>query len=251
MRTFTMATTPESPCGTPLSAAMVTADQRDCAWTTILGFGSLLSQRSAQCTCPNLRNFQLARVKHFRRVFAHPAAVFFERGIARPETLEVSSLSTEPCAGATFVVAAFEVPRAEVPGLLAREEEFDFVRIPFFDLATDAPLGTGFMCTRSTDEEAFGARGLRPKYEALLGPHFPTVSIWSWGPDSGILPCPVYCRHCVLAASAPTVPKVATDSFLDETFLADRTTSLRDHLANHPHVMECEPPESLKERYSG
>ena len=43
----------------------------------------------------------------------------------------------------------------------------------------------------------------------------------------------------------------ALESFLDDTYLADRKTTLREYLASHPHVMASEPPPSLAERYSG
>ncbi len=59
---------------------------------TILGFGSLLSQKSSRVTFPTLRNFRLGRVRDHRRVFAHPASIFFQRGIANLDTLEMSSL---------------------------------------------------------------------------------------------------------------------------------------------------------------
>jgi len=49
-------------------------------YVTIVGFGSLLSKRSALTTTPSLRNYQYVRVKGYQRLFAHPAAIFFERG---------------------------------------------------------------------------------------------------------------------------------------------------------------------------
>ena len=83
-------------------------------------------------------------------------------------------------------------------------------------------------------------------------PHFGFTSIWEgWAPDSGLLPTPVYCRHCVLASQKPTVPQEAADSFLDETLLCDRRTTLREYLDRSPHVMATEPPPELVGRYSG
>ena len=73
----------------------------------IIGFGSLLSgkavifiigmydryilspyiETSARSTFgEELTNFRLARVQNYRRVFAHPASIFFQRGIAKLET---------------------------------------------------------------------------------------------------------------------------------------------------------------------
>jgi hypothetical protein len=78
---------------------------------TILGFGSLLSERSSRTTFPDLQNFRLGRVPNYRRVFGHPASIFFQRGIANLETKEISSLSAEPCPGhAGFVCSVFDVP---------------------------------------------------------------------------------------------------------------------------------------------
>ena len=62
-------------------------------------------------------------------------------------------------------------------------------------------------------------------------------------------PCPVYLRHCVLAAEK--CGDAARDSFLDETFLVDRSTTVRQHLAAHPEVMATRPPPELEGRYSG
>jgi hypothetical protein len=47
------------------------------------------------------------------------------------------------------------------------------------------------------------------------------------------------------------VPQEASDSFLDETFLCDRSTTLREYLAATPAVMATAPPPELVGRYSG
>ena len=81
------------------------------------------------------------------------------------------------------------------------------------------------------------------------------LSVWDdWTSDSGILPCPVYLRHCLLASRRDDVCQEARDSFLDETFLADRVTTLRDYIEKDEkgnRVMEMRPPKELQGRYSG
>lgn len=77
---------------------------------SVAGFGSLLSESSARSTFPDLRRFRACKIKGYRRVFAHTASVFFQRGIARPATREISSLSCEPQQGQEIVVSVFEVP---------------------------------------------------------------------------------------------------------------------------------------------
>lgn len=45
-----------------------------------------VTENSARSTFPELINFRVARLRGFRRVFAHAAPIFFQRGIANPET---------------------------------------------------------------------------------------------------------------------------------------------------------------------
>lgn len=66
---------------------------------SVLGFGSLLSERSSRLTFPELQNFRLARVRNYRRVFGHPTSIFFRRNIACLQSKQMSSLSVEYCDG--------------------------------------------------------------------------------------------------------------------------------------------------------
>ncbi|GMH92446.1 hypothetical protein TrST_g1897 [Triparma strigata] len=247
------------PVANSLTAAQVLAQVRQDPTATIIGFGSLLSPVSASHTCPSLTNFRLCRVKSFRRVFSHPASIFFDRGIALPSTKEIASLSTEPAGEDDgFVVSTFDVPNSELSGLLEREEEYNFVRIPVYPLLSSplpksTPVGSGYMCTRSTDFEVLTTRSLFSKYEPHLQPNYGFVSVWDeWGSDSGILPCPVYLRHCVLSSRREDVCEEGRRSFMEETFLADRVTSLERYMeVEGERIMKCAPPKELEGRYSG
>ncbi len=89
---------------------MVTDVQDGEGVISVAGFGSLLSECSARSTFPDLRNFRVGKVKGYRRIFAHTASVFFQRGIARPKTGEISSLSCAIQPGEEIVVSVFVVP---------------------------------------------------------------------------------------------------------------------------------------------
>ena len=52
----------------------------------VFGLWFFEEERSALYTFPNLRNFRVAVLRDFRRVFAHVAPVFLDRGIANIET---------------------------------------------------------------------------------------------------------------------------------------------------------------------
>ncbi|GER56906.1 replicase polyprotein 1a [Striga asiatica] len=214
---------------------------------SICGFGSLLSERSARSTFPDLINFRVAKLNGFRRVFSHVAPIFFERGIAKPETKETSSLSVEPCEDETLVVTTFEIQRSEIPSFIEREHEFRFLAVipeTFNGLLYTTP---SVLCARYSDEEYFlnRCKGNKEIFFQRYG-RFGIVKIWL----DDILPCRVYLRHCVLAAK--NLSEAAYENFLDHTFLCDRKTTIREYLATSGSgIMEEEPPKQLKHRYGG
>ncbi|PUZ66400.1 hypothetical protein GQ55_3G305000 [Panicum hallii var. hallii] len=173
---------------------------------SVVGFGSLLSERSARSTFPDLEGFRVAALRGFRRVFAHAAPIFFERGIA----VEATKVVPEGLDGVLFTNQAV-------------------------------------VCARYSDEEYFKERcqGSKEIYNQRYG-RFNIDKIWR----DDILPCRLYLRHCVLAAKNLGEP--AYSNFLDHTYLGDRKTTIREYLdTTGAGILEEEPPESLKSRYSG
>lgn len=247
---------------------------------TILGLGSLLSERSSRSTFPDLTNFRLGRISNrYRRVFGHPASIFFQRGLADQGTKEFSSLSAEefvpddPNAEyqGGFVCSVFEVPREQVykdvqgsdgsittkptGAFLEREEEFDIVEVPFVEFSDYDGSNSvfeaakkGTLCTRYTDE-GFVERWGTERFDENYG-KYGIQSIWGWQRDSGLRPCRVYLRHCYLAAQS--MGQECFDSFLDETFMVDRTTTIREYINKNPGLIENTiPPPGFEQRYSG
>jgi len=230
-----------------------TANDDSTEFITILGLGSLLSERSSRVTFPDLNNFRLGRVMNYRRVFGHPASVFFQNGIANQETLEMSSLSAEYEEGFPgFICSIYEIPNNDmmkngIPSMtyLEREEEFDIVSVPYID-SGETKEG-GILCTKSTDETfltRWGKERFKKNYE-----EYGLTTIWGWERNSGLRPCAPYLRHCTLAAES--MGQECYDSFLDETFLVDRKTTIRSYLKANPQVMTTKPPPGLEERYGG
>jgi len=225
---------------------------------TVLGFGSLLSKKSSRLTFPNLMNFRQGRVPNYRRVFAHPASIFFQRGIACMDTLQIASLSAEYSSGSSFICSVFEVPSkgiwesdsfntaAPSQAFLEREEEFNIRSVTYYELNEEEEK-SGILCVRSTDEEYLKRWGYQRFHDNYK--HFEVTTIWGWGYDSGIRPCAVYLRHCLIAAKS--VSEECLNSFLDETFLVDRKTTLRDYVEKYPEVWNYLPPDELAERYGG
>lgn len=213
---------------------------------TVAGFGSLLSERSSRSTFPELQNFRAGKIKGWRRIFAHCADIFYERGIARPETGEVSSLSCEPHRGGEVVVALFEVPATPeaVAAFVEREQEFRFTAVAPVTLQGEPTGRMAVLCAKNTDDNYRARRCPPEEFERRWAKHGVT-KIWR----DDILPCRVYLRHCVLAAQH-FCPE-AYENFLDQTYLGDRTTTVRQYLKVHPDIMQELPPPSLAQRYCG
>ncbi|CAK9328963.1 unnamed protein product [Citrullus colocynthis] len=219
----------------------------DSDYVSVCGFGSLLSERSARSTFPELINFRVARLNGFRRLFGNVAPIFFERGIAKPETKEISSLCAEPCEGENIIITVFEIKKSEIPAFIQREIEFRFLAVLPETLDGKLYDKPAVLCSRSTDEEFFQVRCKGNK--DIFFHHYGRHNIYKiWRDD--ILPCRVYLRHCILAAK--NLGDEAYNNFLDHTFLGDRRTTIREYLTGYGSgIMEEEPPESLKFRYGG
>ncbi|KAK6161057.1 hypothetical protein DH2020_004438 [Rehmannia glutinosa] len=188
-------------------------------FVSICGFGSLLSG-------------SLAKLSGFRRVFAHAAPIFFQLGIAKPGTKEISRLSLEPCEGESLLVTTFQIMRSEVT-LETHNGLFH-----------TSPV---VLCACYRDEEYFlhRCKGSKEIFYQRFG-RYGIHKIWL----DDILPCRVYLRHCVLAAE--NLHEIAYNDLMDHTFLGDRKTTIREYLATKGSgIMEEEPPQHLKYLYGG
>lgn len=97
---------PRRPCRQQSSPSCITVApdcQNQHADTGVADVFSAILHESLQRCTP-------LQVDGFRRVFAHTAPIFFQRGIARLDTLEISSLSCEEAPSHSIVVSVFDVP---------------------------------------------------------------------------------------------------------------------------------------------
>ncbi|KDO22420.1 hypothetical protein SPRG_12700 [Saprolegnia parasitica CBS 223.65] len=216
------------------------------AMVKILGYGSLLSETSARSTFgATMQRFRLGRVHGYRRVFALPGSIFFPEQIANPATKEFACLCVEPSPGSSFIVSVFEVPEDQVLAFRRREHLYDIQPVEYEE--ADGSRDEALMCLRWTDEAVIQANG-QAFFDERYG-QYGLDTIWGWGPESGILPCRVYLRHCLLSV-AKLGEQVRTD-FLKHSFLGDRQTTVEAYIAAHPEIMDALPPPSLVGRYSG
>eukprot|EP00397_Hematodinium_sp_SG-2012_P060428 GEMP01078672.1.p1 GENE.GEMP01078672.1~~GEMP01078672.1.p1 ORF type:complete len:145 (+),score=40.69 GEMP01078672.1:440-874(+) len=144
-----------------------------------------------------------------------------------------------------MLVSVFEIHDAQYKNLDAREAEYNLVLADFTEL--DGRVGQGVVCLPSSDEDYLRRFGPE-EFEKNYGRHG-IKTLWGYAEDSGILPCTVYLRHCVLAARSNG--EDCERNFLDTTFLIDRSTTIRQYLEQHPEVMDAVVPACVSERYNG
>lgn len=224
--------------------------------TTILGYGSLLSEASARVTFPDLSNFRLVRLRGMRRVFSSPHLFLVSEDLVGTKaSLRLASLSCELCDDMSvgLVAAAFDVnlDDEQREAFVKREPEYNITTAPYYDIQGDKddPIGTGVVCLACENDDDLPSsldesRNLLP----ALG----NRAVWMWDKDSGLLPADMYLRHCLLAVKK--AGEQAEQSFLDETYLVDRKTTLRKYLAsdgNEQRIMGSLPPERLQKRFNG
>lgn len=235
--------------------------------TTILAYGALLSEPSARLTFPDLDNFRIVRVRGYRRVFGHPHLFLIGQSIVdlADTSLRLASLSAEKVvnSGYTspaeeeavgFVVAAFDVELddAQRRDFVERERAYDLAKVPYYDIDSDCialPKGRGVICLAGSNDAEL-PQILHPVVSRIreqLG-----QGVWQWKYDSGLLPADVYLRHCLLAVEK--AGPIAMHSFVNETYLADRNTTVAEYLDkdnNRERVMAARPPDHLLQRFNG
>eukprot|EP01095_Lingulamoeba_sp_RSL-Kostka_P002906 TRINITY_DN13823_c0_g1_i1.p1 TRINITY_DN13823_c0_g1~~TRINITY_DN13823_c0_g1_i1.p1 ORF type:complete len:231 (+),score=48.64 TRINITY_DN13823_c0_g1_i1:131-823(+) len=214
----------------------------------IIGFGSLLSKNSSLSSFPNLIDFQVVKVKDYRRVFQHVAEIFLERGIANLDTKEMSSLSVEYSEYSEIICTLFRIPSDSYSAFLEREREFEFIKVKPYDLNDNQMDIEAIMCGQSNDEtfKSIRCNGSEEEFYNKIG-KYGIDRVWR----EDIYPCRVYLRHCLLAAEK--LGNLAYENFLDSTYLGNRNDTIRTYLKREKNkdILDEKPPLSLINRYNG
>lgn len=192
---------------------------------SVVGYGSLLSERSARETVPGLRNFRLVEVPGYKRIFNKVGVVFFSRHAEDPDAIEIASCSTQADDTSSIICCQFECSETEYEALYEREHRFNWVVVGTIDLQGN--VAKGLMCTGSSDVEYRSNKcASEAEYFDRVGQYYKGLL---WRDD--ILPYPRYLAFCLQAAAGQS-PAVL-DNFLDHTFLADGETSIRTYISQH------------------
>lgn len=192
----------------------------------VLGYGSLLSEASARETVPSLAKFHLVQVSGYKRIFNKVGIVFFQRYNASENDIRISSCATRKDPKFEIICSHFECSERDFLLMYEREHRFRWVSAEF--RATDGSVGRARMCTENTDENYLLNKCVtQTEYWNRVG-QFYSGKIWR----DDIRPFPTYLKHCLKAAQSQGSDVL--DNFLDTSFLADGTTTIRRYIGETP-----------------
>lgn len=198
---------------------------------TICGFGSLMSQASAQRTFPSLRNFRTGKVAGFARVFRLVSVSCILHGYSNPARKEYATCAAARREDSHLLVALFDVDPDELPAFFEREHRLRIVEVDYEEYPPDsappaARTGRALLCTEYSDEEYIAEKcgGSQDEYRRRVGRLY-TGRLWR----NDILPARFYLSLCLCAARS--LGEEFVDNFLEASFLGDGETSVRDYLA--------------------
>ena len=215
---------------------------------TIFGYGSLLSVWSCRRTCPSVSDHRLAVLPGWQRVFSLVSASQLRNGNADAVLRQLAAVAVAPAfqtESPPFTVGAlFSINRDEFAALCKREHRYEIKKLECYeadDVKRERSI-PAFVVLESTDENYFRkcnseqAEGEAEgsKYHELIG-QFYDGSLWG---RQDIFPVTKYLRFCVAAAHV-LGGSAAQNNFLDASFLADRSTSIRTVSGCSLHGQMC------------
>lgn len=194
---------------------------------TIIGLGSLLSEKSALRTCPEMKNFRYASISGYKRIFNKTDTYSARLGRIPKNNKKFACISAVPSTEINeMYVSVFNISVRDWGAFLQREFEYRLVEIPFTEIDS-GEKGYGIVCMGDFNDDqeceiiikADPLRCARWKnYKAVC-----SEPIWRYDLE----PAPYYLRYClfIIRHSRPEF----LDNFMSTTFIADGR-SIKEYL---------------------
>lgn len=197
---------------------------------TIIGFGSLLSEKDARRTCPNLSNFRYGRVPDYARVFGKVDSNHYDY-----DRDHIANWGFFEAPGHETLVTLFEIPEDEYEALVAREMDYHLKSVKFIELETGIE-GQGIACCAFKSNDDFLAHlEKEPLQNQLYKARYHDKyrgDVWR----DDLLPCNKYLAFVL--SIAHTINEKYIHNILDQSYLGDRKTKVREYLEKEHHNLE-------------
>jgi hypothetical protein len=200
------------------------------SFASIFGYGSLMNFQSTLRTMPSARNFRPGRV----------SISGIRNGNVNLDTNEIAALAiTDIESSATYVNGIlFEIPVDELDAYFEREHRYKRVQIVAEDLSnTDSPKSCScWTVVEQTDEEYLASMGhSKDEWYERVGRYY-AGRLWG---RRDVFPMRDYLiefiRSGVLLGGEAWITNI-----LDDTVIADRTTSIREYILSNESIFPKE-----------
>ena len=210
-------------------------------YLTVIGFGSLMSEQDARRSCPNLTNIRAISVPGYTRIFNKIDGNLKAADLDRlSQSRMIANWGMFEREGCKVLGAAFEVPGGEYPALVKREREYRLEKARFKN--TDGTVENGIACCGFRNNAAFlkhlEAEPMQRAFYMERAKPSPNSIVWT----DNILPYNRYLAFVLTAAR--NLSDAHLINLLEESFLADGTTTVGSYLAPRlqdlDHIKELE-----------
>ena len=189
---------------------------------TIGGFGSLMDEASARATTPSITNWRYGWVDGYVRVFNLVSILNIIRGNATGDHL--ATCTARAVASGKLRVCLYDVPASEYPQLLARERRLREVVTPYRE--DTGQVGDCVIFGEYSDAEYRAERATtEAMWQEEVGQFYSGNAIYR----DDLLPVPSYLARCLTAFKK--LGDESLDNFLDQSFLGDGKTTIREYIA--------------------
>ena len=145
-------------------------------------------------------------------------------GNANLETNEVAALAIQASPSDRVLGCLFDVPNCEIAQYLEREHRYKSISVQVYDYLSNNFV-TALTVVEQSDNDYKASCGSEDEYFQRVGQYY-QGSLWH---RSDILPMKTYMVSCALAAHELGGSEYI-NNYLDGTYLADRSTTLRSYM---------------------
>lgn len=190
---------------------------------TLFGYGSLLDFNSVLSTLPSATSFRKAALIGYRRHYNLVSVGAIIHGSCNLETLEVAALSIRPDSGSLVLGSIFEINSDEFIPYLEREHRYKAVQVDSIYDSKGTKLQAWTVIEQTDDEYRRGMDA--EEYHSRVGKYY-NGELWG---RKDIFPLRSYMINSLLASY-----RLGGDEYLcnmlDQTYLADQSTTLREYI---------------------
>eukprot|EP00466_Bigelowiella_natans_P001420 jgi/Bigna1/77677/fgenesh1_pg.49_\ len=227
----------------PLRARSGKNDKQSEEWVAIIGYGSLLSKKSAEMTMPSLRHFCPVLVPGYRRCFNLVSITQIKHGYSNFKTKEMAAVVAQPIdkrndgtVSSPMLASYFEIPKHELDGYYRREARYAFEVAKVLPWNNDSCKLKDGLCKdeaiicveyKKGDHDEYVKdmfKGDQKKYHEAIGQYY-DGKLWR----NDIFPVEKYLQLCIRGARE-IAGEAGVKNFLETSYLACGEVSLKEYL---------------------